>query len=102
MTPWAAAHQASLSITNSQSLQTHVHQVDDAIHLTLCYPLLLLTSILPSIRVFSSESVLRIMWPKYWNFSFSISPSIEYSGLISFRMDCLDLPEVQETLKSLL
>ena len=82
--------------------QTHVHQVGDAIHLTLCHPLLLLTSILPSIRVFSSESVLRIRWPKYWSFSFSISPSNEYSRVIFFRIDWLDLHAVQGTLKSIL
>ena len=83
--------------------QTHVHPVDDAInHLILCHPLLLLPSILPSIRVFSNESVLRIRWPKYFTFSFNISPSNEYSGLISFRMDWLDLLVVQGTLKSLL
>ena len=71
-------------------------------HLILCHPLLLLPSIFPSIRIFSNESALHIRWPKYWSFSFSISPSNEYSGLISFRMDCLDLPAVQGTLKSLL
>ena len=81
--------------------QTHVHRVSDAIqHLILCRPLLLLPPIPPSIRVFSSESLLRIRWPKYWSFSFSISPSNEYSGLISFRMDWLDLLAVQGTLKS--
>ena len=83
--------------------QTHVHQVSDAInHLTLCCPLLLLPSIFPSIRVFSNESALHIRWPKFWSFSFNISPSNEYSGLISFRMDWLDLLAVQGTLKSLL
>ena len=83
--------------------QTHVHQVSDAInHLILCCLFLLLPSILPSIRIFSSESVLSIRWPKHWRFSFSISPSNEYSELISFRMDWLDLLEVQGTLKSLL
>ena len=83
--------------------QIHVHRVGDAIqHLILCRPLLLPPSILPSIRVFSNESVLCIRWPRYWSFSFSISPSNEYSGLISFRMDWLDLPAVQGTLKSLL
>ena len=84
--------------------QSHVHQVGDATsnHLILCCPFLLLPSIFPSIRVFSSESVLHIMWPKYWSFSFSISPSNEYSGLISFRMDWFDLLAVQGTLKSLL
>ena len=82
--------------------QTHVHRVGDANCLILCHPLLLPPSILPSIRVFSNESVLRIRWPKYWSFSFSISPSNEYSGLISFRMNWLDLLAAQETLKSLL
>ena len=83
--------------------QTHVHRVSDAIQpLILCHPLLLLPSIFPSIRVFSNESVLHIRWPEYWNFSFSISPSKEYSGLISFRMDWLDLLAVEGTLKSLL
>ena len=81
--------------------QTHVYWVDDAIHLILCHPLLL-PWIFPSIRVFSDESVLRIRWPKYWSFSFSISPSNEYSGLLSFRMDWLDLLAVQQTFKSLL
>ena len=95
-TPWTAAPQASLPITNSQS------SVMPSNHLILCRPLLLLPSIFPSIRVFSSESVFRIRWPKYWRFSFSISPSNEYSGLISFRMDRLDLLAVQGTLKSLL
>ena len=103
-TPWTAAHQASLSITNSQSLLKlmSIKLVMPSNHLILCHPLLLLPSIFPSIRVFSNESVLCIRWPKYWIFSFSISPSNEYSGLISFRMDWLDLPAVQETLKSLL
>ena len=82
--------------------QTHIHRVSDAIHLILCRPLLLLPSIFPSIRVFSNESILRIRWPMYWSFSFSISPSNEYSGLISFRMDWLDLLAVRGTLKSLL
>ena len=83
--------------------QTHVHWVSDAIqHLILCHPLLLLPSIFPSIRVFSNESALRIRWPKYWSFSFSISPSNEHPGLMSFRMDWLDLLVVQGTLKSLL
>ena len=83
--------------------QTHVHQVSDATqHLILCCPLLLLSSIFPNIRVFSNESVLHIRWPKYWSSSFSISPSSEYSGLVSFRMDWLDLLAVQGTLKSLL
>ena len=103
-TPWTAAHQASLSITNSQSLLKlmSIESVMPSNHLTLCRPLLLLPSIFLSIRVFSNESVLHIRWPKYWNFSFSISPSNEYSGLISFRMDWLDLLAVQGTLKSLL
>ena len=82
--------------------QTHVHWVRDAIHLILCCPLLLLASIIPTIRVFSKESVLQIRWPKYWSFSFSISTSNEYSGLISFRIDWLDILAVQGTLKSLL
>ena len=82
--------------------QTHVHRVDDNIQQSLCRSLLLLTSILPRIRVFSDESVLPIRWPKYWSFSFSISPSNEYSGLISFSIDCFDLLAVQATLKSLL
>ena len=88
--PWTTAHQASLSITNSQSLLTlmSIEFVMPSNHLILCHPLFLLTSIFPSIRVFfSNESVLCIRWPKYWSFSFSISPSYEYSGLISFRMD---------------
>ena len=103
-TPWTAAHQAFLSITNSRSLLKlmSVESVMPSIHLILCRPLLLPASIFPSIRVFSNESVLHIRWPKYWNFSFSISPSNEYSGLISFRMDWLDLLAVQGTLKSLL
>ena len=102
-TPWTAEHQASLSITNSQSLLrlTSIESVMPSNHLVLCRPLLL-PSIFPSIRVFSNESVLHIRWPKYWSFSFSISPSNEYSGLISFRMDWLDLLAVQGTLKSLL
>ena len=103
-TPWAAAYQASLSITNSQSLLKlmSIESVMPSSHLILCHALLLLPSIPPSIRVFSNESVLRIRWPKYCSFSFSISPSNEYSGLISFRIDWLDLLEVQGTLKSLL
>ena len=103
-TPWTAAHQASLSITNSQSLLKLMafELVMPSIHLILCRPLFLLPSIFPSIRVFSNESVLHIRWPKYWSFSFSISPSNEYSGLISFRMDWLDLLTVKGTLKSLL
>ena len=102
-TPWTAAHQASLSITNSQSLLTlmSIESVMPSNHLILCRPLLLLPSIFPSTRVFSNESVLRIRWPKYWSFSFNISPSNEYSGLISFRMVWLDLLAVQGTLKSL-
>ena len=101
-TPWTAAHQASLSITNSRSLLkfTSITSVMPSNHLILCRPLLLLPSIFPSIRVFSKESFLRIRWPKYWSFSFSISPSNEYSGLIPFRMDWLDLLAVQGTLKS--
>ena len=101
-TPWTAAHQASLSITNSlSSLKLmSIKAVMLSNHLIFCHPLLLL-SIFPSIWVFSNESVLHIRWPEYWNFSFSISPSNEYSGLISFRMDWFDLA-VQGTLKSLL
>ena len=103
VTPWTAAHQASLSITNSQSLLKllFITSVMPSNHLLLCHPLLP-PSIFPSIRVFSNELVLHIWWPKYWSFSFSISPSNEYSGLISFRMDWLDLLAVQGTLKSLL
>ena len=103
-TPRTAAHQATLSITNSQSLLKlmSIKSVMPSNHLILCCPLLLAPSNFPSIRVFSSESVLRIKWPKYWSFSFSISPSIEYSELISFRIDWLDLLGVQGTLKSLL
>ena len=102
-TPWTAAHQASLSITNSQSLLKlmSIESVMPSNHAILCCPLLLLHSIFPSIRVFSNESALHIRWPKYW-ISFNISPSNEYSGLISFRMDWLDLLAVQGTLKSLL
>ena len=98
------AHQASLSITNSRSLLKHMsfESVMPSNHLILCCPILLPPSILPSIRVFSNESVLCIRWPKYWSFSFSISPSNEYSGLISYRMDWLDLHAVQGILKSLL
>ena len=104
VTPWTAAHQASLSITNSWSLLKFmsIESVMPSNHLILCRPLLLLPSIFPSIRVFSNESALRMRWPKYWSFSFSINPSNEYSGLISFRMDWLDLLAVQGTLKSLL
>ena len=100
--PWTAAHQASLSITNSQSLLKllSIESVMPSSHLILYHPLLLLPSIFPSIRVFSKESALCIRWPKYWNFSFSISPSNEYSGLISFRMDWLDLLLVYGTLES--
>ena len=103
-TPWTVARQASLSITNSQSLLKlmSIESVMPSNHLTLCHPFLLLSSIFPSIRVFSDESVLCITWPKYWRFSFSISPSNEHPGLISFRMDWLDLLAVQGTLKSLL
>jgi len=101
VTPWTAAHQASLSITISCSLLKFV-SIESSNHLILCCPLLLLPSIFPSIRVFSNESVLHIRWPKYWSFSFSISPSNEYPGLISFGMDWLDLLAVQGTLKSLL
>jgi len=103
-TPWTTACQASLSITNCQSLPKpmSIESVMPSNHLILCRPLLLLPSIPPSIRVFSSESTLRMRWPKYWSFSFSTSPSNEYSGLISFRMDWLDLLAVQGTLKSLL
>ena len=102
-TPWTAARQASLSITNSWSLLklVSIELVMTPNHLILCHPLLLLPSIFPSTRVFSSESLLHIRWPKYWSFSFSISPSNECSGLISFRMDGLDLLAVQGTLKSL-
>ena len=98
------ARQASLSITNSRSLPKlmSIEAVMPSSYLILCCPLLLLPSIFPSIRVFSNESVLHIRWPKYWSFSFSISPSNEYSGLISFRIGWLDLLAVQETLKSLL
>ena len=103
-TPWTAAHQASLSIIKSWSLLKlmSIELVMPSNHLILCCPLLLPPSIFPSIRVFSDESVLRIRWPKYWSFSFSISPANEYSGLISLRMDWLDLLAVQGTLKSLL
>ena len=104
VTPWTAAHQASLSITNSWSppKPMSIELVMPSNHLILCRPLFLLHSIFSSIRVFSNESALRIRWPKYWSFSFSISPSNEHRGLISFRMDCLDLLAVQGTLKSLL
>ena len=104
VTPWIAECQASMSITNSWSLLKlmSIELVMPSNHLILCRPLLLLPSIFPSIRVFSNESVLGIRWPKYWSFSFIISPSNEYSGLISFRMDWLDLLAVQGTLKNLL
>jgi len=103
-TPWTAARQASLSFAISWSL-LRLMSIESAMpsnHLTLCRPLLLLLSVFPSIRVFFSESVLHIRWPKYWSFSFRISPSNEYSGLISYRMDWLDLLVAQGTLKSLL
>ena len=99
--PWTAARQASLSISNSQSLPILL-SIESSNHLILCRPLLLLPSIFPSIRVFSNESALHIRWPKYWSFIFNISPSNEHPGLISFRMDWLDLLAVQGTLKSLL
>ena len=104
VTPWSAAHQASLSITNSQSLLKlmFIELVMPSNHLILCRPLFLPPSIFPIIRVFSNESVLQFRWPKYWSFSFSINPSNEYWGLISIRMDWLDLLAVQGTLKSLL
>ena len=104
MTPWTAACQASLSITNFRSLfkLMSIALVMPSNHLILCCPLLFLPSIFPSIRVFSNESVLPIRWPKHWSFSFSVSPSNEYSGLISFRIDRLDLLAVQGTLKRLL
>ena len=104
VTPWTAAPQASLSFTIFQSLLKvmFIESMIPSNHLILCHPLLLLPSIFPSIRVFSNESVLHIMWPMYWSFSFSISPSNEYSGLISFRIDWFDLLAVQRTLKSLL
>ena len=102
-TPWMAAHQASLSITNSRSSLTlpPIELVMPSSHLILCRPLFLLPPIPPSIRVFYNESTLRMRWPKYWSFIFSISPSNEHPGLISFRMDWLDLLAVQGTLKSL-
>ena len=104
MTPWTAARQASLSITNSQSLLKlmSVESVMPSNHLILCRPLLLLPSVFPGITVFSNESALQIGWPTYWSFTFSISPSNEYSALISFRMDWLHLLAVQGTLKTLL
>ena len=106
MTPWTAAHQASLSIANSWSLLKlmSIQPVMPSNHLILCHPLILLPSVFPSIRVFSSDSVLHIRWPEYWSFSFSfsISPSNEYSGVISFRIDWFDLRAFQRTLKSFL
>ena len=101
---WTAAHEASLSISNSQSLLKFmsIESVMPSNHLILCRTLLIPSSIFPSIRVFSNESVLRIRWPKYWSFSFSISPSNEYSGLVSFRIEWFDLFAVQGTLKGLL
>ena len=103
-TPWTAAHQASLSITNCQSLPKlmSIDSVMPSNNLIFCHPLLLPPSVFPSIRVFSYQSFLHIKWPKYWSFIFSISPSSEYSELISFRMDWLDLLAVQRTFKSLL
>ena len=103
-TPWSTSRQASLSITNSRSLLKlmSIKSVIPSSHLILCHPLLLPPPIPPRIRVFSNESALRMRWPKYWSFSFSISPSNEHPGLISFRMDWLDLLAVQGTLKSLL
>ena len=104
VTPWTAARQASLSITNSQSLLKlmSIESMMPSKHLILCHRLFFLPSIFPSVRFFSKESALHIRWPKYWSFSFSISPSNKYSGLISLRMDWLDLLAVQRTLKSLL
>ena len=104
MTTWTAAHQISLSISNSRSLPKlmYIESVMPSNHLIVCRALLLLPSIFPSIRVFSNELALHIRWPKYWSFSFNISPSNEHSGLISFRTDWLDRLEVQGTLKSLL
>ena len=104
VTPWIAARQASLSITNFQRTPKHmpIKLVMPSNHFILCHPLLLLPSIFPSIRVFSKESALRIRWPKYWSFSLNINPSNEHPGLISFRIDWLDLLAVQGTLKSLL
>ena len=102
VTPWTAAHQASLSITNSLLKLVSIKSVMPSNHLILCCPLLLLPLICPGIRVFSNESALHIRWPKYWSFSFSNSPSKVHPGLISFRMDWLDLLAVQGTLKSVL
>ena len=102
--PWTAAYQASLSITNTQSLLKlmSIETVMPSNHLILCHPLLLSFLIFPSIRAFSKESALLIRWPKYWSFSFNISPANEHSGLISFKIDWLGLPAVQRTLKSIL
>ena len=102
--PWTAAHQVSLSITNTQSLPKlmSIESVMPSNHLILCCPILLLPSVFPNIRIFSNELALRVRWPKYWSFSFNISPSNEHPGLISFQMDWLDLLAVQGTLKSLL
>ena len=104
MTPWTAAYQAFLSITNTQRLLklVSIESVMPSSHLILCHPLLFLPSVFPSIRVYSKQSVLLIRWPKCWSFSFSISPSNEYSGLISFRTDCFDILAIQGTLRSLL
>ena len=104
VTPWTAAHQASLSITHSRSLPKpmSIKSVMPSNHLIICHPLLLLPSVFPGIRVFSNESALHIRWPNYWGFSFILSPSNEHPGLISFRMDWLGLLAVQGTLKSLL
>ena len=104
VTPWTAAHQASLSITNSWSLPKpmSIESVMPSNHLILCRPLIFLPSIFPSIRVFANESAIHIRWPKDWSFGFNISPSNQHPGLISFRMDWLDLLAVQETVKSLL
>ena len=104
VTPWTAARQASLFITNSRSLLKlmSIELLMPSNHLILCHPFIFLPSVFPSIRIFSNETVLHIRWPKYWSFSFSINPSNEYSGLISFRMNWLDLLAVQGTLKSLL
>ena len=103
-TPWTTAHQATLSITNAQSLLKlmSIESVISSNHLILCCPLLLLPLVFPRIRVFSNESVLRIRWPKYWSFNLSISPPNEHSGRVSFRIDWFDLLAVQGTLKSLL
>ena len=102
VTPWTSAHQASLSITNSRSLLKlmSTESVMPSSHLILCHPLLLLPPIFPSIRVFSNESAICIRWPKYWSFSFTISTSNEYSGLISFRIECLDLLVVRDSQES--